>query len=108
MVAVNRFTLLLGAYAALLVASIGCSSVDTMPVAQVSLVAVPASPVIGSPVTVTVTVHSARLVVKSVSIDFENDGSWDDVQIFDQSSITAAFTHTYDSAGAFHGAHPKS
>lgn len=98
---VNRFTLLPGAFAALLAVSIGCSSVDTMPVAQVSLVAVPASPVIGSPVTLTVTAHTEQSVVKSVSIDFENDGTWDDVQIFDQSSITAAFTHTYDSAGAF-------
>jgi hypothetical protein len=99
--AVKRFTLVPGAFSALLAASIGCSSVDYMPVAQVSLVAVPASPVIGSPVTVTVTAHSEQSVVKSVSIDFENDGTWDDVQVFDRSSITAAFTHTYDSAGAF-------
>jgi PKD repeat protein len=98
---VKRFPLLLGAFSALLGASIGCSSVDPNSVAKVSLVALPASPEVGSPVTVTVTAHGEQSVVKAVAIDFEDDGTWDERQLFDQSSVTAAFTHTYDSAGAF-------
>jgi PKD repeat protein len=98
---VNRLTLLLGATSALLGVAIGCSSADSELVATISLVAVPSSPEVGSPVTVTVTAHGEQAVVKAVAIDFEDDGTWDERQLFDQSSVTVAFTHTYDSAGAF-------
>jgi hypothetical protein len=40
-------------------------------------------------------------VVKAVAIDFEDDGTWDERQLFDQSSVTAAFTHTYEAPEAF-------
>ena len=101
--AVKRFALLLGAFSALLMASIGCGggSSDVMPETLVSLVAVPASPITGSPVTVTVTASNPQTALKSVSVDFENDGTWDDAQAFDESSVTAMFAHAYGSAGAF-------
>ena len=99
----KRFTFLLGAFSALLMVSVGCGdgSSDPMGGTQVSLVAIPTSPITGSPVTVTVTAHNSMITLRAVTIDFESDGTWDDVQTFDQSSITATFAHAYNTAGAF-------
>lgn len=93
------------AIAAALLLSVGCGGssdlTDAPPATQLTLTASPSAPETGSPVTFTVTAHSAELVIKSVTIDFDNDGNSDDVRLFDQASVVATFTHTFDAAGAF-------
>jgi len=67
----------------------------------VTLAASTTSPTTGDPVTFTVTAHSPDEVFKSVSIDFTGDGTVDEIQFFDQTSVAATFSHAYLSAGAF-------
>jgi hypothetical protein len=96
-----------GVLATILLASLGCSGTgDSTEIldpggTQMSLVASPATATIGAVTTFTVTARNPQTVLKSVTIDFENDGTWDSVQAFDQTSITATFTHVYTSAGGF-------
>ncbi len=100
----RQLTCLVCAFAALLIVSSGCDggSTDMAPGGtHVSIVAFPTSGVTGSSVAFTVTAYNAQTVLKSVSIDFENDGTWDDAQTFDQLSVTASFMHVYDSAGGY-------
>jgi hypothetical protein len=66
-----------------------------------SLAVFPASGTTGYPVTFTVTANNSETLLMSVSIDFTSDGTWDYVKRFDQSSITATFSHTYVNAGLF-------
>jgi hypothetical protein len=104
--AVKRLTSLVGAFAALLIVSVGCGGGTTDSIippggTQMSIVASPPSPFTGSTVTFTVSAHNSQAVLTAVSIDFEDDGTWDGVQPVDQSSVTATFTHVYASAGGY-------
>jgi PKD repeat protein len=104
----KRFSLLVCAFVALLAVSVGCGGGDgsgggvvAPPATQMTLVASSASPITGSSVALKVTANNSQTVLKSVSIDFTNDGTWDEEQFFDQSSITATFNHVYVTAGTY-------
>lgn len=92
---------------ALALASIGCGggsgSTDVVnpPSTQMSLSATPASLETGQATTYTVTASNSSTVLTSTSIDFENDGVWDQTRPHNQSSITDTFSHTYVNAGTY-------
>ena len=98
--------LLIGAFAALLLIAVGCAGniVPTPPgtpgVTEVTLTSSPASPVVGSPTTLTVTAANSNTKIDTIDIDFENDGTSDEEQTFDALSVSATFSHTYTAAGS--------
>jgi len=98
--------LLIGAFAALLLVASGCAGniVPTpagMPgVTQVTLTSSPASPVTGSPTTLTVTAQNSNTKIDTIDIDFENDGTPDEEQTFDALSVSTTFSHVYTTAGS--------
>jgi PKD domain len=103
----NRFGFLVCAFAAFLVVAVGCGGgsgdgvTTTPPGTAVTLSASPTSTTTGSPVQFTVHASNSGIVLNSISIDYTSDGTWDDEQTFDQSSISWTFTHTYVSAGSY-------
>jgi len=68
---------------------------------QMALSANPTSADTGESITFTVVASNTQKVLTSSSIDFENDGVWDQEHSHNQSSIVTTFTHSYPSAGTY-------
>lgn len=102
-----RRILLLGMSALLVVGTSGCGGEaagpdDTLPPSptpQIGISIAPDPAYAGYPVTLSVTVSSLHAAVKSVSVDFTNDGVVDEVRTFNQRRVTTVFNPTYDAAG---------
>src|SRR5512139_1350249 len=107
-----RRILLLGISALLVVGSSGCGGDGTdtaagpddtlppSPTPQIGLSVAPDPAYAGYTVTLSVTVSSLYAAVKTVSVDFTNDGVVDEVRTFNQRRVTTVFNPTYDAAGA--------
>jgi len=100
-----RSKLLTGAFAGFLLVGAGCTDGQTPNfgdpgVTEVTLSCSPASPVTGSQATLTVNAQNDLTKIDTVTIDFENDGIWDLEQAFDALSVSASFTHVYDTPGS--------
>jgi hypothetical protein len=96
----SRLRPLICAFVSLLIVSVGCSGgsgILTAPVGtEVTITTNPPEATDAQPIEFTVVAHNERTVLKSISIDFDDDGTWDDLDTsFDESSITHTFLHTY-------------
>jgi len=61
----------------------------------------PTGVLLGEPVTFTVAASNTGKVLTSASIDYQNDGIWDDTESHNQSSIVSTFSHTYANVGRY-------
>lgn len=107
--AMMRFKRCICMFTAFVVVCLGCgggeepSGIITPPPAptQMTLTASATDIAPGGWIQFTVNALNSETVLKLVSIDFDGNGTWDEVKSVDQSSITEEFTHTYGSAGTF-------
>jgi hypothetical protein len=100
----RRLAILLGAFGLALITATGCGGTpvgDGSSGTQMNLVALPDDPAINETVTVSVSASNPEFALRSITVDFEGDGTWDEVRTFDAPSIAATFTHEYGSAGGF-------
>jgi len=102
---VTRRNLGAGAFASCLLFGVGCSGGETPDfgapgVTEMTLTSTPDTPVTGVPATLSVTAQNSLTKIKTVDVDFENDGTWDAEATFDALSVSASFIHTYDTAGS--------
>ena len=95
-------------FCGVLLVGVGCSGggggsndVVSPPSTQMNLSANPTSLQTGQSTMFTVTASNSSAVLTSTSIDFENDGVWDETRSHNQSSVTDTFSHTYVNAGTF-------
>ena len=61
----------------------------------------PAAPVAGEVTTLTISAHAVEKNLVSCSIDFENDGTWDETRPNDDTAIGEVFTHVYTIAATY-------
>ena len=68
---------------------------------QLSLVADTTDPAAEETTAFTVTASNAKAHITSITVDYTDDGNWDDTRTVDASSVTEAFTWVYHEAGHF-------
>ena len=61
----------------------------------------PADPATGEVVTFTISAHAVEKNLVSCSIDFENDGKWDETRPNDDTTVGEVFTHAYATAATY-------
>jgi hypothetical protein len=66
---------------------------------QMAIAVEPSEAAAEEPTRLTVSAHNQQSVLKSVSIDFTGDGTWDETQDFNAPSVKAEFSHVYPKAG---------
>jgi PKD domain len=93
--------LLLSGFAALVVAGCGGGPSNDVPETLLQVVLTPSTPYAGDPVTVNVGASNSQVKLLTLTIDFTDDGIWDDTREFDSRAITAAFVHIYPTPGAY-------
>lgn len=68
---------------------------------QMTLTASPTNAEAGQAVTFTTTASNSQQALTASSIDFEDDGIWDDTRSHNQAAITTTNSHAYPSAGTY-------
>ena len=94
----------LGAVAVAVVVLANChggSTVDSASTTHVTLESSPATPYVGDPVAFTVTAHNDQHAIKSVAVDYTDDGIVDETQTCDARAVSLTFNHTYSAAGTY-------
>jgi len=100
----NKTCLLVGGFATILMVTVGCNGTDEVvePVGtQVSLIVSTDDPAADETTAFKVTASNAHVHLTSIALDYTNDGNWDDTRSVDASTVTAAFTWIYHTAGTY-------
>jgi len=100
----NKTCLLVGGFATILLVSFGCNGSNDVvePVGtQLALVADTTDPAADETTAFTVTASNAQAHITSITVDYTDDGNWDDTRTVDAASVTEAFTWVYHEAGHF-------
>ena len=67
----------------------------------VALTPFPASPAAEDTFTLGVTAHNDQSMIRTVAVDFEDDGTMDATQPFNMHNVSTAFTHVYPASGTY-------
>ncbi len=79
----------------------GCGGGTLESGTQMNFTATPTTAQIGQEITFTVTGTNSARGLTSASIDYENDGVWDDTRSHHDSSVTETFQHGYGQSGNY-------
>jgi len=97
----RQAALLVGGLVALLVAGCGGGVSNDIPETQMNVVLAQVTNYAGDPTTVTVLAQNDQVALRTLTIDFTDDGVWDDTRQFDSRAISEAFVHVYPDPGTY-------